>query len=347
MEKVIVGLSGGVDSSVTSYILKEEGYEVIAVTLQVDKKNQGEIGEAKKVADSLKIKHVVLDVSKDFENIVIKNFLDGYSSGTTPSPCVVCDERIKIKTLIDYADSVGAKYIATGHYCNLEYSPEMDKYLLKNAADIRKDQTYMLYRLDEDTLKRMKFPLYNFTKTEVREMAKKIGLVTHNKKDSQGICFAPEGYKEYLQEKLKDKIEKGNFVDEDGNIMGTHDGYQLYTIGQRRGLNLKKPRPYFILDIRPSKNEILLGDYDKLFIKEVELIDYKFIVEIDKLLEVELMGRPRFSSHGSMGRLKRVAEPGEKDRIYFEYEEKNPQNAKGQHMVLYYGKYLIGGGVIG
>ncbi|MGB6130112.1 MAG: tRNA 2-thiouridine(34) synthase MnmA [Psychrilyobacter sp.] len=347
MEKVIVGLSGGVDSSVTSYILKKEGYEVIAVTLQVDKKHQGEIAEAKKVADSLKIKHVVLDVSEDFENIVIKDFLDGYSSGTTPSPCVVCDEKIKMKTLIDYADSVGARYVATGHYCNLEYSPKMDKYLLKNAVDIRKDQTYMLYRLEEDTLKRMKFPLYNFTKVEVREMAKKIGLVTHNKKDSQGICFAPEGYKEYLQEKLKDKIEKGNFVDEDGNIMGIHDGYQLYTIGQRRGLNLKKPRPYFILDIRPSKNEILLGDYDKLFIKDVELIDYKFVVEIDKLLEVELMARPRFSSHGFMGRLKKVSKPQGKDRIYFEYREKNPQNAKGQHMVLYYGKYLIGGGVIG
>lgn len=347
MEKVIVGLSGGVDSSVTSHILKEEGYEVIAVTLQVDKNSQGEIAEAEKVAKILKIEHVVLDVSEDFEKIVIKNFLDGYSSGTTPSPCVVCDERIKIKTLIDYADLVGAKYIATGHYCNLEYSSEMDKYLLKNAADMRKDQTYMLYRLDESTLKRMKFPLYDFTKAEVRDIAKKIGMITHDKKDSQGICFAPEGYKEYLQGKLKGKVKKGNFVDEDGNIMGTHDGYQLYTIGQRRGLNLKKPRPYFILDIRPSKNEILLGDYDKLYMKDIELIDYKFVVEIDKLLEVELIGRPRFSSHGFLGKLKKISKLGKEDRIYFEYKDENPQNAKGQHMVLYFGKYLVGGGVIG
>lgn len=346
MEKVIVGLSGGVDSSVTSYLLKEEGYEVIAVTLLVDKRSMGEIEEAKKIADALKIKHTVLDVSEDFKNIVIKDFLDGYSSGTTPSPCVVCDEKIKIKSLIDYADSVGAKYIATGHYCNLEYSSQMDKYLLKNAADIRKDQTYMLYRLDENSLKRMKFPLYNFTKVEVREIAQKIGLVTHNKKDSQGICFAPEGYKKYLQEKLKDEIKKGFFVDEDGNIMGTHDGYQLYTVGQRRGLNLKKPRPYFILDIRPSKNEILLGDYEKLFVKEVELIDYKFIVEIEKLLDEKLIGRPRFSSHGSIGKIKKVSREGIEDRVFFEYEEKNQQNAKGQHMVLYYGENLVGGGVI-
>ena len=345
MEKVVVGLSGGVDSSVTSYTLKEEGYEVIGVTLQVDKNSLGEIEEAKEVAKKIGIEHVVLDVSEEFEKIVIKDFLDGYSNGTTPSPCVVCDERIKIKTLVEYADSIGAKYIATGHYCSLEYSSEMEKYLLKNAVDIRKDQTYMLYRLNEDTLKRMKFPLYNFTKVEVREIAKKIGLVTHNKKDSQGICFAPEGYKEYLQKKLKDNVKKGNFVDVDGNIMGIHDGYQLYTVGQRRGLNLKKPRPYFVLDIRPSKNEILLGDYESLFTEEVELIDYKFIVDMEKLLEVELMARPRFSSHGFMGKLHRTDKDG-KSKIYFKYNEKNPQNAKGQHMVLYYGEYLVGGGVI-
>jgi len=345
MAKVVVGLSGGVDSSVTAYILKEEGYEVIGVTLQMEKNSDGEIEDAKKMAKNLGIFHKVLDVSKEFEEIVVKDFIDGYSNGSTPSPCVVCDERIKIKSLVDYADSIGAEYIATGHYCNLEFSSKMEKYLLKNAADIRKDQTYMLYRLGEKTLKRMKFPLYNFTKLEVREIAKKIGLETHNKKDSQGICFAPEGYKEYLQKKLGKKIEKGNFVDEDGNVMGIHDGYQLYTIGQRRGLNLKKPRPYFILDIKPSTNEIILGDYDKLFITKVELVDYKFVVEIEKLLEVELMARPRFSSHGFMGRLKReVIE--KKEKIYFEYNEKNPQNAKGQHMVLYFGEYLVGGGVI-
>jgi tRNA-specific 2-thiouridylase len=171
-------------------------------------------------------------------------------------------------------------------------------------------------------------------------------METHNKKDSQGICFAPEGYKEYLQKTLGDKIKKGNFIDEDGNIMGTHEGYQLYTIGQRRGLNLKKPKPYFILEINPSTNEIILGDYDKLFVQKVELRDYKFIVEIDKLVEVELMARPRFSSHGSMGKLKKEIEDGN-EKLYFEYNEKNPQNAKGQHMVLYFGEYLVGGGVIG
>ena len=346
MEKVVVGLSGGVDSSVTAYILKNNGYEVIAVTLKMEKNSQGEIEEAQKIAKKLEIVHKILDVSKEFEEIVIKDFLEGYNKGTTPSPCVVCDERIKIKSLVDYANTIGAKYIATGHYCNLEYSPKMEKFLLKNATDIRKDQTYMLYRLGEETLKRMKFPLYNFTKAEVREIAKKMGLEIHNKKDSQGICFAPEGYKEYLQKKLGEKIEKGNFVDEDGNIIGTHEGYQLYTIGQRRGLNIKKPKPYFILDIRPSKNEILLGDYDKLYISEVELIDYKFVVEIEKLLKVELMARPRFSSRGFMGKLKRKIIDG-KERIYFEYNEKNPQNAKGQHMVLYFGEYLVGGGVIG
>ena len=195
MKKVIVGLSGGVDSSVTAYLLKEEGYEVIGVTLKVDKNSDGEIEEARAMATKLGIDHIVLDVSEEFEKIVIKNFLDGYSSGTTPSPCVVCDERIKIKSLVDYADMVGAEVVATGHYCNLEYSSIMDKYLLKNAADIRKDQTYMLYRLDESTLKRMKFPLYNFTKNEVREIAKKIGMEIHNKKIAKEYVLHLKGIK--------------------------------------------------------------------------------------------------------------------------------------------------------
>lgn len=346
MEKVVVGLSGGVDSSVTAYLLKKEGYEVISVTLEVDKNSPSEIEEARKTANKLGVEHVIIDVSIDFKKIVIKNFLDGYSSGTTPSPCVVCDEKIKIKTLVDYANKIGAKYIATGHYCNLEYNSTFDKYLLKNAIDIRKDQTYMLYRLDESTLKRMKFPLYSYNKNQVREIAKEIGMEIHNKKDSQGICFAPEGYKEYLQREISDKVKKGNFLDEEGNFMGIHDGYQLYTIGQRRGLNLKKPRPYFILDIKPSTNEIILGDYEKLFITQVELIDFKFVVEIDKLLERELIARPRFSSHGFAGTLKIKREKTEDKKVYFEYNEKNPQNARGQHMVLYFGEYLVGGGVI-
>jgi tRNA-specific 2-thiouridylase len=345
MKKVVVGLSGGVDSSVTTYLLKKKGYKVVGVTLKVDKNSNGEIEDAKKMAEKLEVPHVVLDVSEEFENIVIKNFLEGYSHGTTPSPCVVCDERIKIKSLVNYADEIGAEYIATGHYCNLEYSPTLDKYLLKNAEDIRKDQTYMLYRLDEETLKRMKFPLYKYSKVEVRKIAEEIGMEIHNKKDSQGICFAPEGYKKYLQKKLSKEIEKGKFIDEEGKLMGTHDGYQLYTIGQRRGLNLKKPRPYFVLDIKPETNEIVLGDYEKLYMTRVELIDYKFIVEIEKLVEVELIARPRFSSHGFLGKLKKVDIDG-KEKIYFDYNEKNPQNAKGQHMVLYFGKYLVGGGVI-
>ncbi len=341
-EKVVVGLSGGVDSSVTAYILKEQGYEVVGVTLQVDKEIVKELGEAKKVAKKLGIEHTIIDVSSDFENIVVRNFVDGYNSGITPSPCVICDERIKMKTLLEYADSIGAKYIATGHYCNLEYFEELNHYLLKNALDIKKDQTYMLYRLGEDTLKRIKFPLFNLNKTKVREIAKEIGVGTHYKKDSQGICFAPEGYKKYLQKKLKGEVRRGNYVDEAGNIMGTHEGYQLYTVGQRRGLNLKKPRPYFVLDIIPWKNEIVLGDFDKLYKKEVELIDYKFIPKLEELLGLEVIAKPRFSSHGLRGVLKI------KDGcLYFEYRDENPQNARGQHIVLYYKEYLLGGGIIG
>ena len=294
----------------------------------------------------MKIPHEVIDVSKKFEKLVIEDFLSGYNSGITPSPCVICDEKIKISSLIEYADLVGAEYIATGHYCDLEYSHELGKKMLKNAEDTKKDQTYMLYRLSEETLKRIKFPLYKHTKEEVRKIAEDLGLEVHKKKDSQGICFAPMGYKDYLKEKLGEKIKTGKFVDKNGNILGTHEGYQLYTVGQRRGLNLKLPKPYFIIKINSEKNQIVLGDYPELFQKEVELIDYKFVVNPEKLLGLELVARPRFSSKGLSGKIKISSEKKEEKRIFFEYNEETPQNAKGQHIVIYYGDFLVGGGII-
>lgn len=345
MEKIVVGLSGGVDSSVTTYLLKEAGYDVYTVTLQIAEDITGELEGAKNVAKRLGVPHKILNLSCDFENIVIKDFLDGYNKGETPSPCVICDEKIKMKTLIDYADSIGAKYIATGHYCSVEYSEELNHYFLKNAVDVRKDQTYMLYRLGEDVIKRLKFPLANLEKTKVREIAEKIGVGTHDKKDSQGICFAPNGYKEYLTKRLNEEIKPGNFIGEDGTIMGRHKGYQFYTVGQRRGLELKLPRPYFVLEIKPETNEIVIGDYDKLYEKKVELRNFKSILKLEKLEELELMARPRFSSKGFFGRIER-SEGKDGKKIHFIYNEKNPQNAKGQHLALYYKNYLVGGGKI-
>lgn len=342
-KKVVLGMSGGVDSSISVYLLQKQGYKVVGVTLNHKKEEslKNEIEAAQGVAKFFNIEHKVIDIEEIFQKEVVENFLEGYSQGITPSPCVICDERVKMKILFDVANEENAYYVATGHYCSTEYSEEFGKILLKKAEDSRKDQSYMLYRLDEDKISRLLFPLSEYTKLEIRDIAKEIGLEVHDKKDSQGICFAKVGYIEFLKNNLGNEIKKGNFVDKNGNIMGEHEGYQLYTIGQRRGLNLKLPRAYFITKIDSVKNEITLGEYEELARKKVELIDFKTPLELEKLLGKEVVGRPRFSSVGAKGKI--LLEDG---KIYFEYLETNVQNAPGQHLVIYYQEFVLGGGMI-
>jgi len=352
-KRVVVGMSGGVDSSVAALLLKKQGYEVIGVTLKHlgDETSENtnvktccsldDIFDARTACHKIDIPHYVVNAVEEFDREVIDYFIEEYNRGMTPSPCVICDEKIKIKKLVEAANRMGAYYISTGHYCDVEYSEELDAHLLKLAEDSLKDQTYMLYRLGEDTVKRMIFPLSGYKKPEVRELAKEAGISTHAKKDSQGICFAPEGYKEYLKRRLEDRIQPGNFVDRDGKIFGKHDGYQLYTIGQRRGLGIVFPRAYFITEIRPETNEVVLGDFDDLMKKRIELVDTVFLVDMKKLQGRSLVARPRFSSRGLMGT---VVE--EKNRMFFEYTEENAQNAPGQHMVIYYDGLVVGGGKI-
>ncbi len=342
-KKVILGMSGGVDSSISVHLLQKAGYEVIGVTLNHKKEKtlETEIEAAKKVAKFFNIEHLVVDIEEIFQNEVVEDFLNGYSQGITPSPCVICDERVKMKILFDIADKNNAYYVATGHYCSTDYCEEFDQILLKKAEDVKKDQSYMLYRLDRDKLPRLLFPLQNYTKPQIREIGKDIGLEVHDKKDSQGICFAKSGYIEFLKENLKDKIKKGNFIDKNGKIMGEHEGYQLYTIGQRRGLNLKLPRAYFITKINPLTNEITLGEYEELARKKVELVEFKTPLDKEKIENLEVIGRPRFSSIGAKGKIF-----FQENRVFFEYFEENVQNAPGQHLVIYYKDFLLGGGMI-
>lgn len=353
MEKVVVGMSGGIDSSMAAYLLKEKGYEVIGVTLKHlgeeydDESNTktccslDDIYDAKAACFHIGIPHYVVDASEEFEREVIDYFVDEYNRGRTPSPCVICDEKIKIEKLVRLADKFGAKYISTGHYAGTANCSKIGATLLENAEDVKKDQTYMLYRLREDVVERMVFPLAEYKKEEVRRMAKEIGITTHDKKDSQGICFAPEGYIEFLKKKLGDRILEGNFVDRKGNILGKHKGYQLYTIGQRRGLGLQLPRAYFIVEIDIEKNEIVLGEFDELSRKRVELIDTIFAVSTEKLIGERLTAKARFSSSGSEGTLEREGE-----KVYFVYTEENKECAPGQHMVIYYEGKVVGGGAI-
>lgn len=342
-KKAVIGMSGGVDSSVGAYLLREQGYEVIGVTLnhKKEKSLKEEIKAAQRICDFLGIEHRTIDIEKLFQKEVIDDFIEGYSRGITPSPCVICDERVKMRVLFEIADEEGAYFVATGHYSSVEYSEEFKTNLLKVSYDPRKDQSYMLYRLDNDKISRLIFPLHSYEKKQIRETAKNIGLEVHDKRDSQGICFAKEGYIEFLRKNLGNKIKKGNFIDNNGNIMGEHEGYQLYTIGQRRGLGLKLPRAYFITKINKEKNEITIGEYEELYQKRVELKKYKLSVKINDILDKNIIGRPRFSSFGASGKIL-----FENEKLYFEFDEENPQTAPGQHLVLYYKNLVLGGGII-
>lgn len=341
--RIVLGLSGGVDSSTSAYMLKEDGFEVIGVTLVVSKEQREsqDLKDAIALGKELNIEHIILDIVDEFNEKIVKYFIDEYSKGMTPSPCVICDEIIKIKKLIEIANLKEAYYIGTGHYCEVSKNNRFGKNLFKKPKDIRKDQGYMLYRIESEIIERMIFPLAKYEKNVVREKAKRYGVKVFDKKDSQGICFAKEGYLEFLKKVLEDKVKPGNYIDKNGNILGQHQGYQLYTIGQRRGLGVLFSKIYFIIDILPETNEIILGDYLDLYKKRVELEDFKSHIPFDELREVKVLAKPRFSSTGFYGKVIK-----ENKKIYFEYEEENPQNAKGQHLVIYSDDLVIGGGKI-
>lgn len=346
-KKVIVGMSGGIDSSVAALLLKQEGYEVIGVTLKhlPDElsENPGktccsldDINDAKYTCYKLDIPHYTINVVEEFQRDVMDYFVKMYNEGKTPSPCVICDEKVKIKKLVDFANKMGVKYIATGHYSK----KTLNNLLLWNKNN-KKDQTYMLYRLDKEVVERMIFPLEKYEKERVREIAKENGIHTHNKPDSQGICFAPNGYIPFLQKMLGNNVKKGNFININGEKIGEHIGYQFYTVGQRRGLGLNLGKPFFVLEIKPETNEIVVGDFENLLVKEIEVINYKFHYELNDILNVELIARPRFSSKGLKGKLKI-----ENNKLIFEFENKTHENSEGQHIVFYKEDELIGGGEI-
>ena len=329
-KKVVVGMSGGIDSSVAALLLKQQGYEVIGVTLKhlPDElsENPGktccsldDINDARYTCYTLEIPHYVLNVVEEFKRDVMEYFVKMYNAGKTPSPCVICDEKVKIRKV----------------------SPNTVLLWDKNN---RKDQSYMLYRLDKEVVERFLFPLSEYKKSEVREIARQNGIHTHNKPDSQGICFAPNGYIPFLKKVLGNDVKKGNFVDKSGKIIGEHIGYQFYTVGQRRGLGLNLGKPFFVLELRPETNEVVVGDFEELLVKEIEVINYKFHCGLENIIGVKLTARPRFSSRGLTGKLKILED--EKNKLIFEFDEKTHENSEGQHIVFYLENEIVGGGEI-
>lgn len=342
MEKILVGMSGGVDSSAAALILKEKGYSVTGLTLKLCKEDkEQDINDAKAVCEKLGIEHLTLDLKNEFQEKVIDEFINQYKIGLTPNPCLECNKYIKFGKMLELALEKGFDKIATGHYARVEKKGE--RFILKKATDISKDQSYVLYSLTQHQLKHLELPLGCLTKSEIREKAEESGLVNANRPDSQDICFVPNGdYAAFIEENGGFVSEKGNYTDINGNILGKHQGVIHYTIGQRKGLGIALGKPQFVIDKSSETNTVVLGDEENLFKKEVLVSDVNFI-PFDKLeREMRVTAKLRYRHAEQPATIYPMDDT--KVKILFDEPQRAPSS--GQGAVFYDGDTVVGGGKI-
>jgi len=353
---VVVAMSGGVDSSVAAALLKEQGYNLIGITMKTwgyddfPVKDSGccsleAIYNARNVALNLGIPHYTFDFTEKFNETVIENFISEYMNGQTPNPCVLCNKTIKWGVLLDRARELGADYIATGHYAKLKNEAETGRYYVSNSEDSLKDQTYALWRVSQEALSRTLFPLGEYKKTKIRDMAAGMGLKTASEPDSQEICFVPnDDYRQLLEIRvpdLKQRLDKGEIIYKDKKI-GEHKGFPYYTIGQRRGLNLSLGKPVYVSKIDSASNRIYVDDETGLFKKgfiaeEINLMKFEKITG-----QFKAKVKIRYKDEGSSAVIEQTCD--EKMKVIFNEPKKSI--TPGQSAVFYEGSDVIGGGII-
>lgn len=354
MAKVMVGMSGGVDSSVAAKLLLDMGYEVAGVTLKLfdsedifDKETRTccsltDVEDARSVAYKLGFEHYVFNFKDKFKEYVINKFSESYLKGETPNPCIECNRHIKFDKMLERAEELGYDYIATGHYAEIRYDEKSGRYLLIRPKDRSKDQTYVLYSLTQHQLKHTLFPLSNYDKATVREIAEKSGLINSRKPDSQDICFVPDGdYAGFIERSTGITPESGSFIDSKGNIIGTHSGIINYTIGQRKGLGVTFGKPMFVTDKNASNNTVTLGEQPELF-KKVLYADDVNLISIEKISEpIRVTAKTRYSQTERQA----TVYPHE-NVIKVVFDEPQRAVTAGQAVVLYDGDIVVGGGTI-
>lgn len=347
-------MSGGVDSSVTAYLLKKEGYEVIGATMQIWQEEPVEpvdggccglsaVDDARRVANMLDIPYYVMNFKNEFKCSVIDYFVEEYLNGRTPNPCIACNRYVKWQALLNRSMEIGADYIATGHYARIEVYEKTGRYSLRMSDAKAKDQTYVLYNLTQEQLKKTLMPVGAYNKDEVRKIAEEIGLKVANKPDSMEICFIPDDdYGKFIEKYSRKKITAGNFVDMEGNILGKHKGIVYYTVGQRKGLGIAFGKPMFVYEIRPKTNEVVLCENSALFKTTVyaKRVNFMAYEKIDG--EMRFEAKIRYSHKKAPCTVKMI----DSDTIQCIFDEPQRAITPGQALVVYDGDYVVCGGTI-
>lgn len=349
MERALVAMSGGVDSCATAYLAVAQGYDCIGATMRLHTDRakgcttERDIADAAHACAVLGIPHYVVELSDEFDRYVIKSFIESYENGLTPNPCIECNLHLKFHKLLEFAKEKGYDYIATGHYARVEYDEKYKRRVLKKALDSSKDQSYVLWRLSQETLNRVLFPLGNVeSKTQTREIAEKIGLDISRKKESQDICFVPNGdYAKFIEEYTGKTYPEGDFIRFDGKYLGRHKGIIRYTIGQRKGLGLALDRSMYVVEKDLLNNRIIIGDTEHLMKKELYARDVclSAIDSLDSPMRVQAKIRYNQKETDATA----VMENG---ILHVVFDEAQRAISKGQSVVLYDGDVVLGGGII-
>lgn len=353
MPRAIIAMSGGVDSSVAAFLMKRQGYDIIGVTLKLHSEDdvsqeqscctEQDILDARAVCDRLGIEHRVVDFESNFKEYVIDRFVDSYINGGTPNPCIDCNRFIKFSKMLEILSAEGFDYVVTGHYARVAYDDASDRYVLKKGQDVSKDQSYVLYSLDQHTLSHLKLPLGELSKAQVREIAEQNGFINASKKDSQDICFVKDGkYADFITQYTGKSFPDGDFVDLSGKVLGTHRGIIRYTIGQRKGLNLSLPQPMYVCEKDVETNTVTLCLDNELFATELVADDVNFI-SIKELKEpMRVNAKIRYKHQESPATVYPLAD----GRVQVVFDEPQRAITKGQAVVMYIGNTIVCGGTI-